>query len=66
MNADEFQEMRARKDIPHDDELGWSAHDRIPDRETEFGYNMPSKGYCVAFVVLPIVLLMIAYLLGVI
>ncbi len=25
---DEFYEQRARKDVPHDDELQWDAHDR--------------------------------------
>ena len=28
MNANEFNEMRAKKDIPHDHEICWDAHDR--------------------------------------
>jgi hypothetical protein len=41
MNADEFAAMRARKDIPHDDEICWDAHDRTPDRTT--ASSQPSR-----------------------
>ena len=33
-----------------------NAHEYIPDRNTEFTGGMPA-GYCIAFVVLPVVLI---------
>jgi hypothetical protein len=49
--------------VPHDDEITWDAHDRIPrpgiDRE-----NMPSRYGWLLFISLPPIMLLIAYLLG--
>jgi len=57
VNADEFREMRARKDIPHSDEICKDMHDRVPDRTT--GSSMPSRVTCILFVVLPMALVLI-------
>ena len=46
--------------VPHDDEITWDAHDRIPERTTEFSGGMP-KIYRLAFgLALPIILALIA------
>lgn len=60
MNVEEFKKMRARQDIPHDDEICWDCHDRIPDRTT--GSSRPSRLTCIMFLVIPLVVLILTYL----
>ena len=48
--------------VPHDDEIGWDAHDRIPKRDIEFTGGMP-RGYCVGVVLLTIIGIIVAYFL---
>ena len=63
MNEAEFREQRARRDVPHDDEITWDAHDRVPQRTTEFGINMPSRGCCLVYVLIPVLAFVTAYFL---
>jgi hypothetical protein len=46
--------------VPHDDEITWDAHDRIPDAEGLA--NMPSRGYCILYA--GILLLVTGVILG--
>jgi hypothetical protein len=34
--------------VPHDDEIVWDAHDRIPQRTTEFGGGRTLKGFIIS------------------
>ena len=62
MNTDEFNEMRARKDVPHDDELQWDAHDRVGP-----GYSKMSGPPWACFLVIPLAIIAaVVYLLEVV
>ena len=59
MNADEFNEMHARQDIPHDDELCWDAHDRCGSGYSE----MRGPPWWIYLVVVAVIIAAVAYLL---
>ena len=42
--------------VPHDDEIHWDAHDRVPQRTT--ASNMPSRGWFLACaLIIPVIIL---------
>ena len=42
--------------VPHDDEIHWDAHDRVPQRTT--ASNMPGRGWFLACaLIIPVIIL---------
>ena len=62
MNDAEFRELRARTAVPHDDEIHWDAHDRIPDGGNDYD-NMPPRFGWMLIPVFIVIGIVIAYLL---
>lgn len=46
--------------VPHDDEIHWDAHDRVPQRTT--ASNMPSRGYWLVYVLIILAAILIGVL----